>query len=107
MLSSLFLLLLIMASGVAVAATAGFVTSLRPRRTKPHPGHGGATGALGELIDVFQPSRTHTQEELEYKRLEIRQAPGTEPGVSLDLDAGRAVVRLDPPPPSSCSPRRR
>jgi hypothetical protein len=64
----------------------------RPRRAT---GSGSASGALGDLIDVFQPNRVHLTAEQERQKLEIKHT-GDAAG-RLDLDSG--VVRLDPDPP--------
>lgn len=68
------------------AVAAGLVRR-RPRR--PRSG-GGASGTLGELVEIFQPSHEHVALELERRRLDIVQTPGTAPDV--DLEAG--TVRL-------------
>jgi hypothetical protein len=56
---------------------------------------GGAGGVLGDLLDVFQPSRHHLVEEQERRRhhaqLPDSGAPGA-PGVDVDLEAGIAYL---------------
>ncbi|NUU16159.1 hypothetical protein HP550_02695 [Cellulomonas humilata] len=68
-------------------------------RRRPHERRNGgsmaASGALGDLIDVFQPNRVHLTAEQERQKLDIMQT-GDAAG-RLDLDSG--VVRLDPDPP--------
>lgn len=68
-----------------------------PRRRRARPttgGDGAASGALGELVEVFQPSRTHVTEERERRRHDRQHAGDAAPPV--DLDAGTAWV--DPAP---------
>jgi hypothetical protein len=82
---------------VADRAVAAGLLRRRPRR--PRSG-GGASGALGELVEIFQPSHEHVALELERRRLDIVQSPGSAPAV--DLEAG--IVRLpragtEPPTP--------
>lgn len=69
----------------------------RPRRERPDRAAGGptATGAFGELVEIFQPSRVHLTEELDRQRLETDLVGDSAPPV--DLDSG--VVHLPPPPP--------
>ncbi|MFC8598701.1 hypothetical protein [Isoptericola sp. NPDC057191] len=90
----LLILALFIVGGIALAGVGGLIASLRPRTPRPPQGPSGGAVALGELIEVFQPSRTHTREDLEYKRLEITQAPGTDLGVSVDLERGQALINL-------------
>lgn len=55
-------------------------------------GSGGGSGALGELIEVFQPSRSSTVAETERRRLDIVQRGVEGPPFGVDLDAGVAYV---------------
>ncbi|ACZ32062.1 hypothetical protein Xcel_3060 [Xylanimonas cellulosilytica DSM 15894] len=56
-------------------------------------GDGGGTGALGELINVFQPSRHHLVDEQERQRIDIVQRPSTaDPNGEIDLDSGVVVI---------------
>lgn len=55
-------------------------------------GSGGGSGALGELIEVFQPSRLFTVAETERRRLDIVQRGPEGPPFGVDLDAGVAFV---------------
>ena len=73
----------------------------RPRSRPTPSGGGGASGALGELVDVFQPSRTHVTEEQERRRHDRQDAGDAAP--PIDLDAGTAEV--DAHPPSAGPPR--
>lgn len=56
-------------------------------------GTGGFAGALGELMDVFQPSREHLVTELERQRHDLHQTPSGAPDWDVDLESGRAVLR--------------
>lgn len=67
----------------------------RSRRARPLGSAG--SGALGELIDVFQPGHRTLVAEQERQRLDIHQSPGEAPPFAIDLDAGVAV--LDKPLP--------
>ena len=57
---------------------------------------GVGAGMLGELVDVFQPSRTHVTQERERQRTAIAQRPSEAPPFDVDLEAG--VVRITRPP---------
>jgi hypothetical protein len=61
------------------------------RRTGRHGGGGGGS-AIGELIEVFQPSRAFTVEETERRRLDIAQHGSEGPSLGVDLEAGVAFV---------------
>lgn len=65
----------------------------RPRRRRDPAGASAGSGMVGELIDVFQPSRTHATEELERRRHDRQDVGDTAPPV--DLDAGTARVDAD------------
>jgi hypothetical protein len=60
------------------------------RRTKPEPS--GGSGALGELIELFQPSRRHVVEERQRQHLTADLPESGAPPLGVDLEAG--VVRL-------------
>lgn len=65
------------------------------------PGPAGS-GALGELIDLFQPGHRTLVAEQERQRLDIHQSPGEAPPFAIDLDAGVAMVDKPlPRPPAS------
>jgi hypothetical protein len=73
----------------------GLLDRRRPRRPRDASGGGSAGGGLvGDLIDVFQPSRTHTTDELERRRHDRQDAGDGAPPV--DLDAGTARVDAAP-----------
>lgn len=91
-------------AGVAVVALLVLVDRLVARglldrrRRRPHRDRAGGgsagSGLVGELIDVFQPSRTHTTDELERRRRDRQDAGDGAPPV--DLDAGTARVDAAP-----------
>jgi hypothetical protein len=59
---------------------------------------GGGTGALGELIDLFQPGHRTLVDEQERKRREIVQSPSADPGHgAIDLESGVVVIVPDEP----------
>ncbi|MGN8245305.1 DUF6191 domain-containing protein [Cellulomonas soli] len=68
------------------------------RRAGPSGGTSAATGAFGDLVEIFQPNRVHLTEELERQRLETDQVGDSAP--PIDLDSG--VVHL---PARTVSPR--
>ncbi|MGY4642839.1 DUF6191 domain-containing protein [Cellulomonas sp. URHB0016] len=76
------------------AVARGWFDRSRPRDHRP-AGAPAASGMLGDLIEVFQPSRVHLTAEQERQQLEIHHTGDAAPPV--DLDAGTA--RTDPPPP--------
>jgi hypothetical protein len=67
---------------------------------RPHSGGADspASGMLGELVDVFQPSRSNLTREREWQRSAIVQRPADGPPFDIDLDAG--VVRIRPTDPN-------
>jgi hypothetical protein len=75
------------------AVARGVLDRRRPRKRRAASG-GGASGALGELVDVFQPSRTHVTDEQERQRHDRQDAGDAAPPV--DLDAGTAHVDAAP-----------
>jgi len=60
------------------------------RRSKG--GSGAGSGAIGELIEAFQPNRAHTVEETQRQRRDIVQRGTEGPPLGVDLDAGVALV---------------
>jgi hypothetical protein len=71
----------------------GLLDRRRPRRRRDRTGSAGG-GALGELVDVFQPSRTHATQELERRRHDRQDAGDGAPPV--DLEAGTARLDAEP-----------
>ena len=67
------------------------------RTNKRRSGTTGGAGLVGDLIDVFQPTRTHTVAEAERQRLDIVQAPSPDTGDGpVDLESGVIVIRTGP-----------
>lgn len=64
------------------------------RRRSPE---GGGGGVLGDVFELFAPSRQHLVEEKDRQRLTIAQRESEEPPFGIDLDAGTAVLPGDPP----------
>ncbi|WP_456843955.1 DUF6191 domain-containing protein [Cellulomonas sp. P5_C6] len=69
----------------------GWFDRRRPRE-RPSGEGVGASGMLGDFIEVFQPNRVHLTAEQERQKLDIHQTGDAAP--PLDLDSG--VVRIDP-----------
>ncbi|NMR21503.1 DUF6191 domain-containing protein [Cellulomonas fimi] len=65
-------------------------------------GSTGGSGALGELIEVFQPSHQHVTAERERRRGEIRRTGTGAPPHGVDLDAG--IAYLEAPPQAASDP---
>lgn len=85
--------LVVLLIAVDRAVAAGWFDRRRPRpRPATREGSGVASGLLGDLVEVFQPSRHHVTDEQDRHALDIRQAPVEGPP---DLDSG--VVVLPPP----------
>ncbi len=66
-------------------------------------GTGTGSGPLGDLIEVFQPSRRHVVEEQERRRDDV-QVPGSGAPPLVDLDAGTVLLPGVPPPPAGFVP---
>lgn len=64
----------------------------RPRERRP--GGGGGAGALGSLLDFYDPSHRHLTEEQQREKSTTVQVPGEAPPL-IDLDAGTAVIERD------------
>ena len=92
--AGLVVLLVVLVVAVDRAVARGWFDRRRPRRERRAEGVSVASGMLGDLVEVFQPSRTQVTEEQQRRFLDIRQAPDTDP--PLDLDQG--VVALPPRP---------
>lgn len=61
------------------------------------PGATAAGGALGDLVEIFQPSAHFLTEEKERRRLDIAQTPSADPGTGeIDLDGGSVTITLPP-----------
>jgi hypothetical protein len=61
-------------------------------------GESAGSGMLGEIVEIFQPSRTHVTEEKERQRLDIVQRPSEGRPFDVDLDDGVFYVsRAEPP----------
>jgi len=90
---------------LALLAWAGhrMLTSERP------PGSGGASDALGNFIDVFDPARARADRDLESKEHQGEVAPSPDDEdlpVTIDTVRMRATVRrpLKPGPPAPPAP---
>ena len=93
---------------VAVALTVLLVvgitrfTSGTEARARRDAGGGerASSGMFGEIVEIFQPSRTHLTEEKERQRLDIVQRPAEGRPFDVDLDGGVFYVPTDPADPS-------
>lgn len=91
---ALGVILVVLLIAVDRAVAAGWFDRRRPRpRPAPREGAGVASGLLGDLVEVFQPSRHHVTQEQDRHALDIRQAPVEGPP---DLDSGVVVLPADP-----------
>lgn len=59
-------------------------------------GESASSGMFGEIVEIFQPSRTHLTEEKERQRLDIVQRPAEGRPFDVDLDDGVVYVPTDP-----------
>ncbi|PVU82846.1 hypothetical protein DDP54_07330 [Cellulomonas sp. WB94] len=87
------------AVGVVVAAlvAVGIVQLTSHRSARRDGADSAVSGMLGELIDVFQPSRSNVTREREWQRTAIVQRPSEAPPFDVDLDAGVVRIRPDDP----------
>lgn len=88
---------LVVALGVLAAIVVVVAVRLgRPRRDddrrRETSGSDFASGMLGELLEIFQPSRTTLTEERERVRHDRLQTGAAAPPFGVDLDAGTAVL---------------
>lgn len=77
------------------------VERLANRRLPPADselGDGAASGMLGELVEIFQPSSVHLTAERERQRLDIKQTPAEGAPFGVDLDRGTAVLDAENSP---------
>ena len=93
---------------LGVLATLVVVVALTERLAnarRPEPRDGGesaGSGMLGELAEIFQPSRAHVTAERERQRLDIVQTPAEGAPFGVDLDAGIAYLpAADTAPPEA------
>ena len=63
----------------------------RARRAAEH-GESAGSGMFGELVEIFQPSRTHVTAEKERVRLDVVQRPAEGLPFGVDLDSGVAYL---------------
>lgn len=63
----------------------------RARRAAEH-GESAGSGMFGELVEIFQPSRTHVTTEKERVRLDVVQRPAEGLPFGVDLDSGVAYL---------------
>ena len=89
--------LVVLLIAVDRAVAAGWFDRRHPRpRPATREGSGVASGLLGDLVEVFQPSRHHVTDERDRQALDIRRTPSDGPP---DLDSG--VILLQPHAPAA------
>jgi Family of unknown function (DUF6191) len=63
---------------------------------RPRDGDGVTSGFLGDLIEVFQPSRRHVEAERERRQSHAQLPESGAPPLLVDLDAGVAYLPAPP-----------
>lgn len=104
---------LLVAAGIALALVAidrvvarwagGVGEARRTPRSARARRSGGGSGALGDLIEVFQPNHQHLVAEQSRQRGEIREVGSGAPPLGIDLERGVATLA----PSDRLPPRRR
>lgn len=88
--------------GAAALLVLGLVAWAGHRMLSAERDEGTASMAdgLGNFIDVFDPARARADRDLQSQKHSgtVTRTPDDDPPISVDLDAGRAVVRRPPPP---------
>nr|WP_034654531.1 hypothetical protein [Cellulosimicrobium sp. MM] len=88
-------------TGMVVVGIVRFVSGAEARaRRSEGAGESASSGMFGEIVEIFQPSRTHLTEEKERQRLDIVQRSGGGPAVRR-RPGRRGLLR-----PSGAVPRR-
>ena len=88
-------------AGLAVVGIVRFTSGAEARaRRDADGGESASSGMFGEIVEIFQPSRTHLTEEKERQRLDIVQRPAEGRPFDVDLDGGVFYVPTDPADPS-------
>jgi hypothetical protein len=77
--------------------------SRRRDRSGRRAGSGTGSGFLGDLVEVFQPSRRHVVAEQERRRDHVQLPESGEPPL-VDLDAGIAHLAPSPGPAAEADP---
>ena len=67
-------------------------------------GDGAASGMLGDLIEVFQPSRRHVEAERERRQQHAQLPENGAPPFHVDLDRGVAYLPAPGPAPVDDAP---
>ncbi|MDX6209807.1 MAG: hypothetical protein QOF82_2946 [Frankiales bacterium] len=70
------------------------------RRRTARPARPSSSGvALGPLFELFHPSAKHVEEQRQTETMLRDDEESGDPPLGIDLDAGRAVIRLRRPEP--------
>ncbi|MET7136122.1 DUF6191 domain-containing protein [Cellulosimicrobium sp. MI9406] len=76
-------------TGLVVVGIVLFASGAEARaRRSEGAGESASSGMFGEIVEIFQPSRTHLTEEKERQRLDIVQRPAEGRPFDVDLDGG-------------------
>ena len=87
-------------AGLAVVGIVRFTSGAEARaRRDADGGESPSSGMFGEIVEIFQPSRTHVTEEKERQRLDIVQRPAEGRPFDVDLDGGVFYVPSEPARP--------
>lgn len=65
------------------------------RRAEAATGESAGSGALGEFVEIFQPSAVYLAQEKERQRLDIAQTPTGDQPFDVDLEAGVAYLPVE------------
>jgi hypothetical protein len=84
-----------------------FTSGAEARARRDAGGESASSGMFGEIVEIFQPNRTHLTEEKERQRLDIVQRPAEGRPFDVDLDSGVFYVPTDPTDPTDPSRRGR
>jgi hypothetical protein len=91
-------------TGLVVVGIVRFTSGAEARaRRSEGAGESASSGMFGEIVEIFQPSRTHLTEEKERPRLDIVQRPAEGRPFDVDLDGGVFYVPRSSP---AAAPRR-
>ncbi len=72
-------------TGLVVVGIVRFTSGAEARARRSESA---SSGMFGEIVEIFQPSRTHLTEEKERQRLDIVQRPAEGRPFDVDLDGG-------------------
>ncbi|MCR1983857.1 DUF6191 domain-containing protein [Cellulosimicrobium cellulans] len=92
-------------TGLVVVGIVRFTSGAEARaRRSEGTGESASSGMLGEIVEIFQPSRTHLTEEKERQRLDVVQRPAEGRPFDVDLDGGVFYVPREQHPGATAVP---